>query len=46
MIRLSHDASDASIDKDVQMLEFIGIVESEYVSNAGQGRCRIGKYER
>ncbi len=35
--------SRASIDKDVQMLESIGIVESEYVRNPGHGRRRIVK---
>ena len=35
--------SRVSIDKDIQMLESIGIVESEYVSNPGHGRCRIIK---
>jgi len=33
--------SRASIDKDVQLLESIGIVESEYVVNPGHGRYRI-----
>lgn len=35
--------SRASIDKDVQLLESVGIVESEYVINPGHGRCRIIK---
>ena|ERR1700733_8618230 len=35
--------SRSAIDKDIQMLEDIGIVESEYVSNPGHGRCRIIK---
>jgi predicted transcriptional regulator len=35
--------SRSSIDKDIQMLEAIGIVESEYVSNPGHGRCRLIK---
>lgn len=35
--------SRSAIDKDIQMLESIGIVESEYVSNPGHGRCRIIK---
>ena len=35
--------SRSAIDKDVQMLESIGIVESEYASNPGHGRCRIIK---
>lgn len=33
--------SRASIDKDVQLLESIRIVESEYVVNPGHGRYRI-----
>lgn len=35
--------SRSAIDKDVQLLEAIGIVESEYVVNPGHGRCRIIK---
>lgn len=35
--------SRAAIDKDVQLLESVGIVESEYVINPGHGRCRIIK---
>ena|SRR5580658_8918007 len=35
--------SRSAIDKDVQLLESIGIVESEYVINPGHGRCRIIK---
>ena len=35
--------SRSAIDKDIQMLESIGIVESEYVSNPGHGRCRVIK---
>lgn len=35
--------SRSSIDKDIQMLEAIGIIESEYVSNPGHGRCRLIK---
>ncbi|MBV9576773.1 MAG: HTH domain-containing protein [Gammaproteobacteria bacterium] len=35
--------SRSAIDKDIQMLESIGIVESEYVINPGHGRCRIIK---
>lgn len=35
--------SRAAIDKDIQMLEAIGIVESEYISNPGHGRRRVIK---
>jgi predicted transcriptional regulator len=35
--------SRASIDKDVHLLESVGIVESEYVTNPGHGRYRIIK---
>ena len=35
--------SRAAVDKDVQMLESVGIVESEYLTNPGHGRCRIVK---
>lgn len=35
--------SRSAIDKDIQMLEAIGIVESEYISNPGHGRCRVIK---
>lgn len=35
--------SRSAIDKDVQLLEAIGIVASEYVTNPGHGRCRIIK---
>lgn len=35
--------SRASIDKDIQLLESVGIVESEYVINPGHGRSRIIK---
>lgn len=35
--------SRASIDKDIQLLESVGIVESEYVINPGHGRCRVIK---
>ena len=43
--RLAHKLhrSRSAIDKDVQLLESVGIVESEYVSNPGHGRCRIIK---
>lgn len=43
--RLAHKLhrSRAAIDKDVQLLESIGIVKSEYVINPGHGRCRIIK---
>ena len=42
---LAHELhrSRSAIDKDIQMLEDIGIVESEYISNPGHGRCRIIK---
>lgn len=42
---LAHELhrSRSAIDKDIQMLEDIGIVESEYVSNPGHGRCRVIK---
>jgi hypothetical protein len=33
--------SRAAIDKDVQLLESVGIVVSEYIVNPGHGRCRI-----
>jgi predicted transcriptional regulator len=33
--------SRAAVDKDIRLLESVGIVESEYVSNPGHGRCRI-----
>lgn len=35
--------SRAAIMRDVQLLESVGIVVSEYVINAGHGRCRIIK---
>jgi predicted transcriptional regulator len=35
--------SRSAIDKDVQLLESVGIVESEYVINPGHGRCRVIK---
>ena len=35
--------SRSAIDRDIQMLEDIGIVESEYVSNPGHGRLRVVK---
>lgn len=35
--------SRAAINKDVQLLESVGIIESEYVINPGHGRCRIIK---
>lgn len=43
--RLAHKLhrSRSAIDKDVQLLESIGIVESEYIINPGHGRCRIIK---
>jgi predicted transcriptional regulator len=42
---LAHELhrSRSAIDKDIRMLEDIGIVESEYVSNPGHGRCRVIK---
>jgi predicted transcriptional regulator len=33
--------SRSSVDKDIQMLESVGIVESKYMVNPGHGRCRI-----
>ena len=33
--------SRSAIDKDVQLLEEVGIVKSEYMANPGHGRCRI-----
>lgn len=43
--RLAHKLhrSRSAIDKDIQLLETIGIVESEYVINPGHGRHRIIK---
>lgn len=35
--------SRAAVDRDIQLLELVGIVESEYVINPGHGRCRIIK---
>lgn len=35
--------SRAAINKDIRMLESVGIVESEYLSNPGHGRCRVVK---
>ncbi|HLB42648.1 MAG TPA: HTH domain-containing protein [Gammaproteobacteria bacterium] len=35
--------SRAAVDRDVQLLESVGIIESEYVTNPGHGRCRIIK---
>ncbi len=35
--------SRASVDKDVRLLESVGIVKSEYVVNPGHGRHRIIK---
>src|SRR5690348_3922204 len=35
--------SRSAIDKDIQLLESVGIVESEYVINPGHGRHRIIK---
>lgn len=35
--------SRSAIDKDVQLLEAVGIVESKYVNNPGHGRRRIIK---
>jgi len=35
--------SRSAIDKDIQLLESVGIVESEYVINPGHGRYRIIK---
>lgn len=35
--------SRAAIDKDIKLLESIGIVKSEYISNPGHGKLRIIK---
>ncbi len=35
--------SRSAIDKDVQLLEAVGIVQSEYIVNPGHGRSRIIK---
>lgn len=35
--------SRSAIDQDVQLLESVGIVKSEYVINPGHGRCRVIK---
>lgn len=35
--------SRAAVNKDVEQLESVGIVKSEYVVNPGHGRCRIVK---
>lgn len=35
--------SRSAIDKDVQLLESVGIVESQYITNPGHGRQRIIK---
>jgi predicted transcriptional regulator len=43
--RLAHKLhrSRSAVDKDIQLLESVGIVESEYVTNPGHGRHRIIK---
>ena len=33
--------SRAAIDKDIQVLESVGIVKIEYVINPGHGKCKI-----
>lgn len=33
--------SRAALDKDIQILESVGILKSEYVVNPGHGKCRI-----
>ncbi len=33
--------SRAAIDKDVQLLESVGIVKSTYIINPGHGKCKI-----
>ncbi len=33
--------SRAAIDKDVQLLESVGIVKSKYIINPGHGKCKI-----
>ena len=33
--------SRAAVNKDIQLLESLGIVKSEYVANPGHGRCRM-----
>ncbi len=33
--------SRAAVDKDVQLLESVGIIKSEYVTNPGHGRHKI-----
>jgi predicted transcriptional regulator len=42
---LAHELhrSRSAIDRDIQMLQDIGIVKSEYISNPGHGKCRIIK---
>lgn len=35
--------SRSSVDKDVKLLESVGIVQSEYQINPGHGRCRMIK---
>lgn len=35
--------SRAALDKDIKLLESVGIVKSEYIANAGHGRHRIIK---
>jgi predicted transcriptional regulator len=33
--------SRSAVDKDIQLLESVGILKSEYVVNPGHGRCRM-----
>lgn len=33
--------SRASVDKDIQQLESVGIVKCEYIANPGHGRCKL-----
>jgi predicted transcriptional regulator len=33
--------SRSAVDKDIQLLESVGILKSEYVINPGHGRCRM-----
>lgn len=33
--------SRSSINKDVDLLESVGILKSEYVTNPGHGKCRV-----
>jgi len=33
--------SRAAVDKDIQLLESVGIIRSEYKPNPGHGRCKV-----